>query len=287
MLTSRRPGPSTRVRVRIVDGVSSRDREDRLTTEEPLEIRLAWPGSPAQRLNVTMRTPGHDLELAAGFLLSEGMIHGPADLRSVAPCTDVTLSPEEQGNVVTAELVRPPRRPMVARYDGPGAGSSACGVCGKQSIADVVAGDHLAGHHHPAHVAVHSRVVSELPQRLRAAQRWFETTGGLHAAGLFTADGATLIVREDIGRHNAVDKVLGARLLADESTAVPILCVSGRLGFELVQKAVVAGIGLVAAVGAASSLAVRLAEEAGVCAIGFLRGERFVVYSNPDRVLVP
>lgn len=286
MTRPRRPGPSRRVRVHEFDQGVVREREDRLTTEEPLEIRLGWPHRPAERLTVTMRTPGHDFELAAGFLRAEGFIARASDLHTVAYCTDQTLAPEQEFNVVTAELDRPPLRSPAGQYDGPTAGASACGVCGKQSIEEVMAVS-------AAPVNLGSRwsdlevkpdVLADLPTRLREAQRVFDSTGGLHAAGLFTEIGEPVVVREDVGRHNAVDKAIGARLLADEPTDLPILCVSGRIGFELAQKAVSAGIGVIAAVGAPSSLAVDLAARAGLCTVGFLRGGRFVVYSVPERL---
>ena len=272
------------MRVREVTGSTSREREDRLATEEPLEIRLAWPGRPAERLNVTMRTPGHDFELAAGFLFGEGLIERASDLHTVAYCIDHTLTPEQEFNVVTVELDRPPLRDPGGRYDGPTAGSSACGVCGKQSVDDVLSAAGTATLSPPARAPVGAGIVATLPDRLREAQKVFSATGGLHAAALFEADGSTAVVREDVGRHNAVDKVIGSRLLADLPTGLPVLCVSGRIGFELAQKAVAAGVGVIAAVGAPSSLAVQLAEQAGLCMVGFLREDRFVVYTEPDRI---
>ena len=285
MRLSRRPGPSRRVRVREVVAAGAHDREDRLATEEPLEIRLAWPGREAARLTVTMRTPGHDFELAAGFLFGEGVVADVQDIHTVAYCTDHTLSAEEKFNVVTVELARPPRRPPGVRYAGPSGGSSACGVCGKESIDDVLAfADERCGAPGGRGDGISARVLSGLPDRLREAQQVFSTTGGLHAAGLFQSDGTPVVVREDIGRHNAVDKVVGHQLLAGERTDLPVLCVSGRIGFELAQKAVAAGVGVIAAVGAPSSLAVDLAERAGLCTVGFVRGERFVVYTEHDRI---
>jgi FdhD protein len=261
-----------------------RRHEDRLATEEPLEIRLAWPGRPAQRVAVTMRTPGHDFELATGFLYGEGVLAGADDLRTVAYCTDVTLSPEQQYNVVTVDLDRPPRRAPAERYAGLSAASSACGVCGTESIDDVLALCDVRHSDRWSTLRVPHDVLLALPDRLRAEQRVFDSTGGLHAAGLFSADGAPYVVREDIGRHNAVDKVVGARVLAGSSPASPLLCVSGRIGFEIVQKAVVADIGVLAAVGAPSSLAVDLATRAGLCTAGFVKNRRFVVYSGAERL---
>lgn len=274
------------MRVREVTSGTSREREDRLATEEPLEIRLAWPGRAAERLNVTMRTPGHDFELAAGFLFGEGLIGSASDIHTVAYCTDHTLTPEQEFNVVTADLERAPLRGPVERYDGPTAGSSACGVCGKQSVDDVLsaAGRTVLPRPGGCAATVAGDVVATLPDRLREAQKVFSATGGLHAAALFEADGAPVVVREDIGRHNAVDKVVGSRLLGGLPTDLPLLCVSGRIGFELAQKAVAAGVALIAAVGAPSSLAVQLAERAGLCMVGFVRDDRFVVYTEPDRI---
>ena len=273
------------MRVREVTASALQDREDRLATEEPLEIRLAWPGRPAERLSVTMRTPGHDFELAAGFLFGEGLIGSAADLHTVAYCTDHTLSREEEFNVVTVDLAHAPAREPGGRYSGPTAGSSACGVCGKQSVEEALAVDALTCRRPDAATEpLAADVVATLPERLREAQRVFEATGGLHAAGLFDREGTPVAVREDIGRHNAVDKVVGSRVLAGESTDLAVLCVSGRIGFELAQKAVAAGVDVIAAVGAPSSLAVRLAEHAGLCTVGFLREDRFVVYTEPDRI---
>jgi FdhD protein len=265
-------------------GGAVRRREDRLATEEPLEIRLGWPGRPAQRVAVTMRTPGHDFELATGFLFGEGVLTSAEDLRTVAYCTDVALSPEEELNVVTVELARPPRRAPAERYAGPSAASSACGVCGTEAIEDVLALCEVRRSPRWDGLRVSPEVLPALPDRLRAEQRVFDSTGGLHAAGLYDAAGTPSVVREDVGRHNAVDKVVGARVLAGASPAAPILCVSGRIGFEIVQKAVVADVGVLAAVGAPSSLAVHLASGAGLCTAGFVRGSRFVVYSGPERL---
>jgi FdhD protein len=269
----RRPGPS--VRTRVVEYVDSdrREHEDRVATEEPLEIRLTWPGTPARRVAVTMRTPGNDFELAAGWLVHEGVL-SPDQIAGVRYCTDADLSPLEEFNVVTVEATTPPLRVPDARSV-----SSACGVCGKESIGDVLGVAGLAA----SPVQVPLDVVRALPGRLREAQPGFDRTGGLHAAGLFDADGTRVVVREDVGRHNAVDKVVGSVLLGS-GPMPPILVLSGRIGFELVQKAVVSGIGLVVAVGAPSSLAVGLAEQAGVGLVGFTRTDRCVVYAGTDRI---
>ena len=292
MERKRRPGPSVRVRVREYAAPAAddspapapvRSREDRLATEEPLEVRASWPGQPAQRVAVTMRTPGHDFELATGLLFAEGVLDRDA-LHSVAYCTDEELSPEEEFNVVTVRLSAVPGRLPSPRSGTVTATSSACGVCGTQSIDDVLSlGAQVPGKVQPV-AAVSPDLLHSLPARLREAQRVFDSTGGLHAAGWFDHEWRLVVLREDIGRHNAVDKVVGSRLLAGEPTGAPVLCVSGRIGFEIVQKAVAAGVGLVAAIGAPSSLAVRLAEDAGLGLVGFLSARRFVVYAAADRV---
>jgi FdhD protein len=275
---ARRPGPTVRVQVREQrpDEPEVR-REDRLATEEPLEIRLAWPGSPPQRVWVTMRTPGHDFELAAGWLVHEGLA-APDAIHGVAYCTDVELTPDQELNVVTVTLSQPPLRDPGRRHAGHSAGSSACGVCGKDSVSEALAVPASVGGRY-AGPPVPSEVVRTLPGRLRTAQKVFERTGGVHAAALATADGELLVVREDVGRHNAVDKVTGARALAGASPADACLVVSGRAGFELVQKAVAAGVGALAAVGAPTSLSARLAGEADLRLWGFVGERRCVQYA--------
>ncbi len=242
-----------------------------------MEIRLEWPGTPAHRLTVTMRTPGHDFELAAGLLLGDGLVRAEQVAR-IAYCTDETLSPEEQFNVVTVTLAQPPVRDPAGRY---GARSSACGVCGSQSLDQVL---EFGGTPVSDKLSIDPDVVSALPEQLAARQSLFARTGGLHGAGLFRADGELVVVREDVGRHNAVDKVVGARALRGTSAAGTLLCVSGRVGFEICQKAVMAAIPVVVAVGAPSSLAVACAERFGVTVAGFTRDERFVVYAGEQRL---
>lgn len=272
----RRPGPTVRLRVREETADGSRQHEDRVATEEPLEIRLAWPGTEARRVWVTMRTPGHDFELAAGWLLHEGVL-GPEGIREVCYCTDVRLAPEQELNVVTVTLGGPPATDLAHRHGASSTGSSACGVCGKDSIGDVLSHARAAAWSGPR---LSPDQVLGLPERLRERQQVFGRTGGVHAAGLVSADGEVLVVREDVGRHNAVDKVTGSRVLAGESPAEACLVVSGRAGFELVQKAVAAGVGALAAVGAPSSLAVRLARESGLDLFGFVSPGRCVRYTD-------
>ncbi|MGH3359705.1 MAG: formate dehydrogenase accessory sulfurtransferase FdhD [Nocardioidaceae bacterium] len=271
----RRPGPTRRVRVVELDGTSSRHREDRLATEEPLELRVDAPGRPTERFGITMRTPGHDFELAAGLLFAEGVYDQRDDIRSIAYCTDADLSEDEEFNVVTVHLSTEPRTTWQARTV-----SSACGVCGKQSASDVAAVARTADDT----VRVRPEVIATLPDRLRESQRVFAATGGLHAAGLFGTDGSPIVVREDVGRHNAVDKAMGHCLLNGVELTGAVLCVSGRVAFEIVQKATAAGVSIIVAVGAPTSLAVQTAESAGCAVVGFVRDERMVVYSHQHRV---
>jgi len=258
---------------------------DQLAAEEPLEIRIGYEldGQRQHRtLSVTMRTPGHDEELAAGFLLTEGLIHTKANLLGIIPCPDVQKA-EEAGNVVRAELaahVQVDFQAMERHFYT----SSSCGVCGKTSIDAVrtascpvlpATGPHIS-----------TATVHQLPEKLRAAQAGFEQTGGQHASALFSPEGELLLLREDVGRHNALDKVIGAALLAGWLPLHQhVLLVSGRVSFELVQKAAAAGIGILAAVGAPSSLAVQAAESFGLTVLGFVRNERFNIYSHGWRVM--
>ena len=242
---------------------------DLIAAEEPLEIRV--DGRPVA---ITMRTPGHDLELVAGFLFTEGVIDGPDDIHALAHVDDPS-SP--RGNTVDTVLAA--GVPAGRRHNADRAmyASSSCGVCGKQTLDRLMTiAPPLERHLDPA-----PELLTVLPGRLREEQAVFDQTGGLHAAALFTPEGDLEVAREDIGRHNAVDKVVGWRLLADR---VPvddrILMVSGRVGFEIVQKALVARIPVVAAVGAPSSLAVQLANRAGMQLIGFLRDGRYNRYSD-------
>ena len=267
-----------------VESGTATPRPDQLSVEEPLEIRIN--GEP---LTVTMRTPGHDIELIHGFLLSEGIIRSADDISLARYCAGSVLLddsgiPQNTYNVVDVSLapgVHPPsgdaRRAFLT--------SSACGVCGTASIEQLrrrttfdVAADATV---------VSARTVAGLPDALRRQQRAFERTGGVHAAGLFRADGQPIVAREDVGRHNAVDKVVGwAMMNARLPLQGCVLMVSGRASFELVQKSVLAGIPCLAAVSAPSSLAVECAEDAGSTLIGFVRGARFNVYTGAHRVAV-
>ncbi|WP_032368201.1 formate dehydrogenase accessory sulfurtransferase FdhD [Rhodococcoides fascians] len=271
-ITARRPV----VRIR---GEHRVDRPDTLVVEEPMELRV-----DGRALAVTMRTPGHDVELAHGFLLTEGVIASRVDIAAARYCDGVDDEGANTYNVLDVTLapgVAAPETGVERNFYT----TSSCGVCGKGSL-DAI---RLRTKHSPADddVVVTSDTLAGLPDTLRAAQKVFDTTGGLHAAALFTADGDMLVLREDVGRHNAVDKVVG---WATEHDRVPlrgtILMVSGRASFELAQKAVMAGIPILAAVSAPSSLAVDLATESGLTVIGFLRGRSMNIYSRADRVLV-
>jgi FdhD protein len=254
-------------------------RADLLAAEEPLGIRIG-----GQAVSLTMRTPGDDIDLAAGFLLSEGIVAAAADIDSITICSGERCGHDDHegmGNIADV-LLRPglERQPALRRNF---LTTSACGVCGKASISELrVASSYnlLADQ-----VRISAAVLARLPDALRDGQRVFERTGGLHAAGLFTADGQLLAVREDVGRHNAVDKVVGWAMRAGRlPLSGCVLLVSGRASFELVQKAVLAGIPVLAAVSAPSSLAADLAEDAGLTLVGFLRGGSMNVYTGGDRV---
>jgi len=254
-------------------------RADSLAGEEPLGIRV-----DGSALTVTMRTPGDDLELAAGFLVGEDVIRSPADIAEIKLCDGTScghVGHDDMGNIADVTLAAGSTVAPVARRSF--LTTSACGVCGKTSIQDICAVPRAALAGDSARFA--PEMLAALPDRLRDGQRVFSRTGGLHAAGLFTAGGDLIVVREDVGRHNAVDKVVGWALLAGRlPLAGCVLLVSGRASFELVQKAVLAGIPLLAAVSAPSSLAVDLAEEAGLTLVGFLRGPSMNVYTGAHRL---
>ncbi len=262
------------------DGPGRADpRADLLAAEEPLGIRV-----DGAALAMTMRTPGDDIELAAGFLVSEAIVRSPADIAEIKVCDGTSCGHgdhDAMGNIADVTLAAGVSVPTGARRNF--MTTSACGICGKTSIEDICVLPH-------APLATDETrfdpvVLAALPDRLREAQRVFSRTGGLHAAGLFSAAGDLIAVREDVGRHNAVDKIVGWALLNDRlPLAGCVLLVSGRASFELVQKAVLAGIPLLAAVSAPSSLAADLAEEAGLTLVGFLRGLSMNVYTGTQRL---
>jgi len=279
---SRRPSLRQVEISRVDDGIHQTD--DVIATEEPLEIRLELDGADGARversISITMRTPGNDEELAIGFLYSEGIVRQSADITLARPCGPP--APNGLINVVRVELASGVAVDL-DRLERHFYTSSSCGVCGKASL-DAVA---IHGRFDIAanRSTVTRAVLGRLPQALRSDQAVFEHTGGLHASGLFDLSGDIVAVREDVGRHNALDKLIGSRLQSD---ALPLdrfgIVLSGRASFELMQKAMMAGCPVVAAVGAPSSLAVDLAREFGITLIGFLKSDRFNIYSCPERV---
>ncbi|KZK16321.1 formate dehydrogenase accessory sulfurtransferase FdhD [Meiothermus taiwanensis] len=274
-----RPKARTRTRLLRIEQGQAAARLDQLATEEPLEIRLLASGSPTERktLAVTMRTPGHDFELAAGFLLAEGLVSRREEIRRIAYCTD----PDEpqQYNIVNVELntaILPELAPLERHFFT----TSACGVCGKAGL------ENLRRRYAPLDTSwkVSSRVIAQLPHRLYAQQTLFAQTGGLHAAALFDREGRLLALREDVGRHNALDKLLGWALLENRlPLSEQIVLVSGRASYELAQKTLAAGAPVLCAISAPSSLAVELARAFNLTLIGFLRGS-FNVYSGAERL---
>ncbi|WP_410658147.1 formate dehydrogenase accessory sulfurtransferase FdhD [Amycolatopsis sp. lyj-112] len=269
-VTVRRP-------VRKISATRDVRRPDALAAEEPLEIRVG-----GKALAVTMRTPGHDVELAHGFLLSEGVLASREDIATARYCDGVDDQGRNTYNVLDialAEGVAPPETGVERNFYT----TSSCGVCGKAALDAVKLRSRFSPE--KSEFTVTTEVLSKLPDTLRTHQKVFASTGGLHAAALFDTDGNLAVVREDVGRHNAVDKVLGWALQEGRIPAADAgLLVSGRTSFELVQKAAMVGIGLLAAVSAPSSLAAELAEENGMTLIGFLRGDSMNLYTGDHRV---
>ncbi len=254
---------------------------DLLVTEEPMEIRAGAPGLEPTSIAVTMRTPGHDFELAVGFLFTEGIISQPDDVLSVKYC-ELVEGEEQLYNIVTVSLARffdiaLARRAMVT--------SASCGICGIESIEQLLTSAAPLAHDYGP--VVTSKVLVGLPDALRKAQPTFDRTGGLHAVGLFNSQGDMKVVREDIGRHNAVDKAVGHCVL---DRCVPLtthgMLVSGRVSFEIIQKAAMAGIAFIAAVGAPSNLAVETADRFGITLVGFVRDGKANIYTHPHRVVM-
>ena len=274
-----RRGSKTKARVRVVEGGRARVRPDVLATEEPMEIRLI-SGSDKQTVAITMRTPGSDFELAAGFLYGEGIVSSRDDIKKISYCVDVDA--EQQYNIVNVELwagreydLKPLERHFYT--------SSACGVCGKESLEQLeIRGCSVM----PPGPGVEADVITSLPDKLREQQGLFDSTGGLHAAALFDREGNLLALREDVGRHNATDKLIGWALLEGKlPLSEHLVQVSGRSSFEILQKCLTAGVPVVCAISAPSSLAVDVARQFGMTLVGFMRGERFNVYSGFDRIL--
>lgn len=272
------------------EGARSNFEPDFLAIEEPLEIRISEEGSEIapEPFLVTMRTPGDDEDLTMGLLVSEGIVNSAEEVAGMTRPEDPRIDEELARNVLVVTLVPGRSRAGLAKPRMTVMGS-ACGVCGRLSIEDVLKRD-AAGRLDRGESAakegpfIEAALLATLPETLRGQQAVFGRTGGLHAAGLFESDGRLVLLREDVGRHNAADKAFGAFLRMGEP-APPIMLVSGRLAFEIVQKAVRAGVRILAAVSAPTSLAVELAEEAGLTLVGFLRGERFNIYAHPARIL--
>jgi FdhD protein len=263
-------------RIVAVRGESLEVRDDRIVGEAPLEIRAAGPHQDPVAVAVTMRTPGHEAELAVGFLRTEGLIAGD-EVVSTSAGDPTTLS--QPDDTILVRLSRPFDDSAVAQRHF--VATASCGICGKASIDEVA----IRTEPIPAGPVVARSVILALPDLLRAAQRAFDETGGLHAAGLFSPRGELVAIREDVGRHNALDKLIGSQVLAG---ALPlnqrILMVSGRVSFEIVQKAAVAGVPIICAVSAPSDLAIETADRLGVTLLGFLRGDGFNVYSHDARI---
>lgn len=273
-------GSQTKHQVWKVQGGQIRRGWDDLTTEEPLEIRLMVP---AQTVAVTMRTPGADFDLTVGFLYSEGVITQREDVIKLSYCVDPSVDGSQRQNIINVTL-KPDLVPDLQPLERHFFTTSSCGVCGKAGI------EALKLRSVPvfsSQVQISADLICTLPEQLQTGQGVFQRTGGLHAAGLFTATGELLKVREDVGRHNAVDKLIGSALLSGEfPLSECIVLVSGRASFEILQKCLMAGISVLCAVSAPSHLAVSLAEEFGITLIGFLRGKRFNIYSGQQRIRV-
>jgi FdhD protein len=278
-----RPGRTVRVPIVAWKDGEARPRSDEVATEEPLEIRVICEGrGDGQRhsVAVTMRTPGNDFELAAGFLFTEGVVSEPGAISRIAYCTDPGEA--QRYNIVNVYL-RPGVAFDVERLSRHVFTSSSCGICGKASLEAVQV---ICPRRPERTLPVTGEYILRLPEALRKAQAIFERTGGLHATALFSASGPIELLREDVGRHNAMDKVVGAALLKGQMPlANSVALVSGRTSFEVVQKALMAGIPILAAVGAPSSLAVDLAREYDMTLIGFLRDGRFNVYAGRQRIV--
>ena len=276
---------------RVVEGAVTENSPDILAVEEPLEIRLGFPDGTHRAISITMRTPGEDGELAAGFLFTEGILKSRDQIKQIRHCG---LKIGKQSGVIDRASALNSNTIRVDLNDGFDIDfkklerhfytTSSCGVCGKSSIEALRAGaTELPDRERPK---IESDLINRLPAILRSSQDVFDQTGGLHASALFDADGNLEIVREDVGRHNALDKVIGTNFLMGElPLADHVLLVSGRASFELVQKALMAGIPILVAVGAPSSLAVELASEFGMTVVGFVRDGSFNVYSWPGRIM--
>lgn len=279
--TTRR-GSKTHARVRTFEDGRMRVRSDVLATEEPMEIRLVT-GEKTQTVAVTMRTPGADFELATGFLYGEGIVGSRDDILKISYCVDPEVDSEQQYNIINVTL-RGNKEYDLRALERHFYTTSACGVCGKASLEQLeIRGCPVV----PPGPQVSARTITSLPDKLRESQGLFDATGGLHAAALFSADGDLIALREDVGRHNATDKLIGWAMLEGRLPLHDhVVMVSGRSSFEILQKSVTAGAPIVCAVSAPSSLAVDVARQFNVTLVGFLRNNRFNVYNGADRIRV-
>ncbi len=276
-----RPGRSVDAHVVTLDGDVRTRKHDEIVAEEPLELRLS-EGGVTSSLAVTMRTPGNDFELAAGFVYDEAIVRARDDVVGITYCLDSAVEPDQRYNIVTVECRSGAIGTDRARFERHFTIGSACGVCGRAQLDSL---RDLGVRPVEDAVTVAASLLYELPSRMREAQRIFASTGGLHAAALFDERGESLVVREDVGRHNAIDKVVGWGLLNDRLPfARCVLLVSGRASYEVLQKSAMAQIPIVCSVSAPSSLAVDLAREFNVTLAGFLRGTRLNLYAAPERI---
>lgn len=281
--SDQRPTAKTPVDVQVVKEGRAQLRSDYLATEEPLEIRLL-AGEEKQTVAVTMRTPGADFELAAGFLFGEGVLHTREEIARITYCLDPDVDADQQYNIVSVQL-RADSLPDLVSLERHFYTTSACGICGKASLEALrIRGCEMA----PSGPEISADLLTSLPDKLRKAQGIFETTGGLHAAALFDTRGTLVALREDVGRHNAMDKLIGWAFLDGRlPLANHLIMVSGRASFELLQKCLVAGAPIFCAVSAPSSLAVAVARDFRLTLVGFLRGDRFNIYTGPERIRSP
>jgi FdhD protein len=276
-----RPGRTVEVELSMLDGERRSRKRDEVVAEEPLELRLVANGT-TRTLAVTMRTPGNDFELAAGFAYNEAIVRARGELAGISYCLDPTVDPDQRYNIVNVELRGGSVPPDLERFERHFTMSSSCGVCGRAQLDSL---RDLGVTPIEDDVCVYADLLYALPKRMRSAQRVFASTGGLHACALIAEGGDAVAVREDVGRHNAVDKVVGWGLLDGRLPfARSILMVSGRTSYEILQKAAMARIPIVCSVSAPSSLAIDLAREFNITLVGFLNGERANVYSAPERI---
>ncbi|MDJ0553637.1 MAG: formate dehydrogenase accessory sulfurtransferase FdhD [Microcoleaceae cyanobacterium MO_207.B10] len=272
------PSSKTKAQIWVVENHNFVTRSDQLATEEPLEIRLTFP---KQTVAVTMRTPGADFDLATGFLYSEGIIKNREDIAKISYCLEPEIDGEQKQNIINITL-KSELTPELKTLERHFFTTSACGVCGKTSIESLKIKGFSAI---PLGMEVSREIIYSLSDKLSTGQGVFKSTGGLHAAGLFDAHGELLKLREDVGRHNALDKLIGSEFLAGKLPLNNhIIMVSGRSSFEILQKCITAGVPIICAVSAPSSLAVEIAREFNITLVGFLRGRKFNIYSGVERI---